>query len=239
MSIIKGFGIGSPHANSMKLKENKQKEMREHMEKAVVDVHTQTHMCSGNIQKTIEQIRRLDRIEPVDQAARRRACRTLKMYMGQYRMMQVMCAHVDTLYSEIEMREITQEFAQAISETAEMLHGFDRYDITMPKVFENIRKIIEPLHSEERLRKYDELYKRLAEMYPSESQSTDSISDEWLEGVVAGRISWDAVPEMNAQNVQNVQPQPAQESAKAQTVSKAEDFHSMMDSLSSSLKGED
>lgn len=144
-----------------------------------------------------------------------------------------MCEHVDTLYSEIEMREITREFAQAISETAEMLRGFDRQDITMPKVFEKLRKIMEPLHSEERLRKYDELYKQLVEMYPSESQSTDSISDEWLESVVAGRISWDAVPEMN------VQPQPAQEPAKAQTVSKAEDFHSMMDSLSSTLKGED
>lgn len=233
MKIIKGFGIGSPHANGMKLKENKQKEMREHMEKTVVDVRMRTHLCSGNIQKTIEQIRRLDRIEPVDQAARRRACRMLKMYMGQYRMMQMMCEHVDTLYSEIEMREITREFAQAISETAEMLRGFDRQDITMPKVFEKLRKIMEPLHSEERLRKYDELYKQLVEMYPSESQSTDSISDEWLESVVAGRISWDAVPEMN------VQPQPAQEPAKAQTVSKAEDFHSMMDSLSSTLKGED
>lgn len=233
MSIIKGFGVGSPHSNSIKLKEKQQQEMREHMEKTVVEVRARTHTYSGNIQKTIEQIRRIDRIEPVDQAARRRACRMLKMYMGQYRMMQMMCAHVDTLYSESEMREITKEFVQAVSETGEMIRMFDHQDITMPKVLERLRKVMEPIHSGERLRGYEELYKQLVEMYPGESQSEENISDEWLEDVVAGRISWDAVP------VTNVQPQTAQEPEKVQTVSQGDDFRSLMDSLSSSLKGED
>lgn len=237
MSIFKrtgssGFGTGSPHARSKQIKEIQQQEMRKHIENTMVEIRARTHLQSGSIQNAIEQIRRIDRIKPIDHSARRRACQMLRMYLGQYRVLQLMRDHVETIYSEIEMREITQEFGHAINEFTDLIHTFDRRGVTMPQIFARMRKALGPIHSEDRLKQYDDMYRGLIDLYPETQTDADGINDEWLEGVVAGTISWDSVPETANQQTARRAEELSQHEVKE------DDFRSLMDSISSALKGD-
>ena len=229
------FGNRAPAGAIREMQEAKQKEMRKHVEETVLELRKRSHLQSGEVQKAIEEVRRIDRTEPVDKYARRRACAFLKMYLGQYRVVQAMRDNIEAIYAELEIREVTQEFAKAVEEISGMIKKLDGQMKSPAKLFARLRKVVEPIHVGQRAADYDEMFDGLMRMYPDiETNDASGISDKWLEDVIAGRTSWNSVPETEApvrQEQKTVQ-QTAQDSQSNV------DYGGLLSSLSNSLRGE-
>ncbi len=230
------FGTGSPASFSKQISAKKAEETRKHIEETMLELRARKMTFSGKIQKEIENIRSIDRLEPVDRRARMRACRFLKMYLGQYRVVRAMSENIEMINDELEIREMTEDFDVAVNEINGLIKSFDCQKLSPPRLFDRLRKVMAPLQNGSRLSEYDKMYDELIQMYPDD-QDADGISDSWLEGVISGRIAWDSAP-MTKESEHVSQPEQVEQTRvdenKQQT---APDIQGMLDALNDALKG--
>ena len=241
MNKTKGFGAGSPASHNKRIRANKEAEMRKHVEETMLELRAQSRIYSGKIQNEIETIRRIDRLEPVDRNARMRACRMLKMFLGQYRVIHAMSDNIEAINSELELREMSKEFGMAVEEITGLINRFNRQEVSPAKMFDRLRKVMRPLQNDERLSEYDQMYDELIHMYPNDSQNDAAgISDDWLEAVISGKVSWDSVPEtVNGGVTTQTQPQTTgQMGGENRSKNSEQDLRSMLDALNDALRGD-
>ncbi len=231
-----GFGISSPAAYKRRIEAKKEEETRKHIEKTMLELRARMMTFSGKIQREIENIRSIDRLEPVDRNARMRACRFLKMYLGQYRVVRAMSDNIEMINDELEIREMTKDFGVAVKEINDLIKGFDRQELSPPRMFDRLRKVMAPLQSGNRMSEYDKMYDELIQMYPNEKDA-DGISDSWLEGIISGRIAWDSAPVTKKTEHVSQPEQVEQTSVDENKQHTTPDIQGMLDALSDALKG--
>lgn len=234
----KGMGWSSPHSRNKALNEKQQAMTKKHIEDTVVDLRARLHTASANVHRTIQQVRDIDRVQPVDQRARQNSMRMLRMYMGQYRVVQAMCANMDVVYSEMKMREITSEFTQSVNEITGLIGQYNRQEISPGKLFRRLKSAMAPSQTIGNLNEYDQLYDELMAMYDDEEMTEPSgMNDSWLEDIVAGRIPWDSSP--MPKQAEAVVPQPVAQVVSPQTQSDDTDIRSLLATISGALKEDD
>lgn len=207
----KGMGWSSPHSRNRALNEKEKALAKAHIEETLVDLRARLHTVSSNVQRTIQQIRNIDRIQPVDQRARKNSLRMLRMYMGQYRVIQAMCANIDVIYSEMKMHEITVEFTQSVNEITGLIGQYNRQEIAPGKLLRKLKNAMNPSQTISSLSEYDHLYDELMAMYDDDEMTEPSdMNDSWLEEVVAGRVPWDSTPvSAREETAQQIEENPA------------------------------
>lgn len=193
---MKGFGVGSPASNNKKIRERREAEMHKHVEDTVKQLRANMMIFGGKIRNEIDRIHKIDALEPVDYHARKRACRWLKMYLGQYRVISAMQENVEAIYDELKIREMTEEFGKSVEEITGLISEFNRGRLKPTKVFASLRKAVTPLQNGDQLKEYDKMYEELTHMYSNVDDETPDISDKWLEAVISGSVAWDSVPKM-------------------------------------------
>lgn len=232
-------GQGSPHSANIAIKENQAAETRKHIEDTVVELRAKSSLYSGKIQNGISRIRKIDAVEPVDLAERQRECRMLKMYLGQYRVVQAMRDNVETIYSEIEMRELTQDFCTAVNEITGLIAKYNKDQRVSENMFDSMRRAMEPISNETGLEKYDSMYGELMRMYPNNmANDPTGISDVWLEKLIAGEVSWDSVPQTEERAEPMYRGTFAQEEQPRMENDSEEDVLATMGEILKGLKGE-